>query len=1010
MELNNKIYTKILNLIDSAKKNKNYEFELRFWNKKMNIINEELYNKIFQKLTFSKDNNGLGYKYEMKNILDVILDKSSIQNNYESIRMSINGLDNVKKYWLNSTNLDELNPTFIEKEKIDKVDDENYNLRFSLNNELPQNNLLNKNKSLLTGNSFEKVYRLKNRYSIKTDDNLFVIDMSSIKMGVGNSFKESNTLKDNLKYEIEIELIDKDTKLDNETILKKMLQLCEIILKTMQSNQSLLTNSMIEKLKSSYNKLIKNEIPNNFIAASPVTIHRENLIKSTSIKNIQNQYAVTLKADGDRNLLFVIESENEEDNGKIFLFDNNFKFIDTGYKDVEWKNTLIEGERVNNEIYMYDILFSKGEDVRKRYLMDIRKDSKIIPRLDILDKFLKSTSRKNILEEEKCIKLKNKRYIQSIRADGTDIFQKTKELWESRKYNTFNVDGIIFVPKYEYYPLTGASWQLLFKWKPPELNTIDFLIRVMKDDNKGDIKYPFIEIINRPDGKEETILKQYKTVQLYVTGQKTIFTKNQKSNKKKIPILFNPYGMDNKNNEIFNLAKIFISDDEKMYAYNSITKERDEIYDDIIVEFSYDDTKEVGFKWQPHKFRKDKTNLYKNGEPQFGNSERTAIDIFKAINEPVTEDMVITGIIPIIDSGLNTIQNPYYVREVDNGKGRERFAYQNFHNHYIKYQLLYFSSPSYINEYTTGYHGKILDLCCGNGADFKKIKRAKYAEIVGMDYDYNNIKEAQERFKSSAIPPPKAYYIRGDSSKLIFPDTDSGFTEADKIYTKKYIPTKYLFDTVSLQFCFHYFFKDEISLRTLIQNINDNLKIGGFVVGTTFNGERINEKLKNTDSILGKTYSGETMWKIEKKYNSTKLGFTSSKPNYGKQIDVFIKTIGTIHPEYLVNFNYLDKIMSEYGFTKIFIKPFEDFYNELIEGKMLMDLNNAEIEKDIEVIKKMSEEEKRFSFLSDAFMYKKEKNSPDSLFKKLIEVTEKKEKLKKKDVYKVVQDQEDIII
>jgi hypothetical protein len=167
--------------------------------------------------------------------------------------------------------------------------------------------------------------------------------------------------------------------------------------------------------------------------------------------------------------------------------------------------------------------------------------------------------------------------------------------------------------------------------------------------------------------------------------------------------------------------------------------------------------------------------------------------------------------------------------------------------------------------------------------------------------------------------------------------------------------------------------------------------------------------LKNTDSIIGKTYSGETMWKIEKKYNSTKLGFTSSRPNFGKQIDVFIKTIGTVHPEYLVNFNYLDKIMSDYGFTKVFIKPFEDFYNEFIEGKILMDLNNSEIEKDIEVIKKMSEEEKRFSFLSDAFMYKKEKNSSDSLFKKLIEVTEKKEKLKKKDVYKVVQDQEDII-
>ena len=71
---------------------------------------------------------------------------------------------------------------------------------------------------------------------------------------------------------------------------------------------------------------------------------------------------------------------------------------------------------------------------------------------------------------------------------------------------------------------------------------------------------------------------------------------------------------------------------------------------------------------------------------------------------------------------------------------RERFPYQNFHNHYIKYQLLYFSSPSYINEYTSGVHGKILDLCCGNGKDIARMKQAKYAEIVGMDIDYKNIK------------------------------------------------------------------------------------------------------------------------------------------------------------------------------------------------------------------------------------------------------------------------------
>ena len=1013
MELNNEIYSKLVNLINHSKENKNYEFEARFWNKQKELINEDNFNKVFQKLIFSKENNGLGYKYEMKNILDVILEKSSINGNFESIRMTLSDVDEIKKYWLTS-NIEGLNPIFIEKERIDKVDDDNYYLRYSLNNELPQNNLLEKNKNLLMTNTYQKVFRYKNRYSIKTNDDLFQIDMSNIKMGIGNSFKDSNTLKEALKYEIEIEFIGKDTQLGNDIIIKSLLEHCELILKILQNSEILLSHNLINKIKKNYGELIKTVNYNDFIAASPVTIHRDNLLKSSIIKNIQNNYAVTLKADGERNFLIVISSNKEEENGKIFIFDNNFNFIDTGYKNILWTNTLIEGEYIQNngirELFMYDILFSKGIDVRKHHFIDYKKEAKNITRFELLDQFEKSDTLKTIFSLEKCIKLKNKKYIQSIRADGTDIFQKAKELWDSRKYNNFNVDGIIFVPKYQYYPLRGGSWEYLFKWKPPQLNTIDFLIRVMKNDNNEDIKNPFIEVINRPDGKQETILKQFKTLQLYVTGIKTIFGKNHTSNKKRIPILFNPFNMDNKNSEVYNLAKIILEDDGKMYAFNTITNEKVEIYDNIIVEFSYDNTKEIGFKWIPFKFRKDKTSLYRKGEPIFGNSERTANDIFKAIHNPVTEEMITTGNVPISENGITVENKPYYVRELsDNGK-RERFPYQNFHNHYIKYQLLYFASPSYINEYTSGFHGKILDLCCGNGVDYAKIKKAKYNEIIGMDYDYNNIKEAQERFKSFSIPPPKAYYVRGDSGKLIFPEQASGFTEADKIYTKKYIPSKYIFDTLSLQFCFHYFFENEITLRSIIQNINDNLKIGGFVVGTTFDGSKVYELLKEKDFIIGKTFSGETMWKIDKKFSKTKLLFNDKKPNFGKEIDVYIKTIGNVHKEYLVNFDYLDKIMMEYGFSKIFIKPFEDFYNELIEEKNLMNLTNEEMKINIESVKKMSEEEKKFSFLSSAFMYKKEKNSSDSLLKKLVELMEKKDKvITKKGVTKVSEDLEHII-
>jgi hypothetical protein len=993
MEININIFNKLVSLVDNSRKNKNYELEARFWNKDKMIINSENFNKVFQKLTFSKDNNGFGYsKYEMKNILDIILDKSSVNEGYESLRLSINGEDDIKKYWLNNL-IEGLNTTFIEKESLDKVDDTNYNLRFSLKNEIPQNNILKKNIDLILSNTVDKLFRFKNRYSIKTDDKLFQIDMSSIKSGIGKSFKESNTLKDKITYEIEIEYIGKDLNIDNEMVANKLFSHCYNILKILKNTDFIISNTLINEIKDNYKNLANLRYPDEFIAASPVTLHRENLFKSDEIKNIYEHYAVTLKADGERNFLIV-----NPDDGKLYIFNNNFNFMDTGYTDNDWKGTLIEAEYIEgtNELYMYDILFSKKNDVRRRHLIDFKKDPKFETRLQILDNFLKSSSRKvsEGFPEELNIKLHNKKYIQTVRGDGSDIFQKTKELWDNRKLNSFNVDGIIFTPKYEYYPNRKGSWYSLFKWKPPNLNSIDFLIRTKKDNNKNDIKSPYIQVIDRLDGKKETIIKQYKTIELFVSGEKKVVSdmnrSNQQNNRKiyskRIPILFNPFG--DENSLMYNNTNLFVEDDGKIYAYDPLSNEKVEIYDDIIVECGYDASLEEGFRWIPIRFRRDKTNLYKSGKDVFGNDERIANDIFRAINNPVTEEMILTGIIPITNNSGSSDVKIYYQRDESN----IRFPYQNFHNLYIKYELLYLSSPTFLYQTKEYTNGKILDMCCGRGTDINKIKRAKYAEIVGIDIDYKNIKDAQEFYKTIVpSPKPKAYYTRANSGKLIFPNQEAGITEFDKKNLKKFIPTKFIFDTVSLQFCFHYFFENEISLRTVIQNMNDNLKIGGYVIGTTFDGERVYDQLKNSDSISGKTFSGDIMWKIDKKYSSTKLDFTDKKANYGKTINVFVKTIGVPHEEYLVNFHFLDKIMEEYGFSKIFIKPFNQFYDELLEKKNTLNLSDKEIDRYIDNIQKMSEEEKRFSFLSSGFMYKKEKNSSDSLYKKLVDLIEKKE-------------------
>ena len=64
------------------------------------------------------------------------------------------------------------------------------------------------------------------------------------------------------------------------------------------------------------------------------------------------------------------------------------------------------------------------------------------------------------------------------------IFEQAKKLWDERKLQPYHIDGLIFTPLIEPYPTKNKSWKQLFKWKPPELNSIDTLIETFKGENK----------------------------------------------------------------------------------------------------------------------------------------------------------------------------------------------------------------------------------------------------------------------------------------------------------------------------------------------------------------------------------------------------------------------------------------------------------------------------------------------------------------------------------------------
>ena len=75
-----------------------------------------------------------------------------------------------------------------------------------------------------------------------------------------------------------------------------------------------------------------------------------------------------------------------------------------------------------------------------------------------------------------------------------------------------------------------------------------------------------------------------------------------------------------------------------------------------------------------------------------------------------------------------------------------------------------------------------------------------------------------------------------------------------------------------------------------------------------------------------------------------------------------------------------------------------------------MKLSDEELEKMKGFVNSMSDEEKRFSFLSSAFIFKKIENSSDKLYKKLIDLMEKKAKTIKDTIKSVTQEESNEII
>lgn len=968
------IFVKIKEYLQYSIDNDDYELETILTSK----INEDTFKRIFNFLVnefeqITENNN---------ETLDIRIVSAK---KYEKYRLTIDDKSNILRY-CKTNQVDKNQLKYGEKKRLAKyppIISDNYPFRMNLKVDTELNDSEKIEEIYKTLKNAKKYFRHKKRFSFLSKSKLFKVDITIVKSSSKNSknLVGSGLLKNVMDYEFEVEFLNKDLN-DNINLDKLINELFNIVgnmLLISENTNYLMTLPEKDDVKKSYiqlafdmdkkkaeNFVIKNP-KHHFIGPQPVTLELQNLlVPELSKDSILNNYSVTDKADGERNLLY-IHTDN-----RVYLINNRLRITYTGLKHSHAK-TIIDGElitkdRFGNKMNLYaafDIYYHKGTNVSNKPLISKGKD-----RLDILKDIIESKENKFVpvnKENKLTVKLKEFKY-------GNDkrILKHSKTIIDNHKNDNieYYVDGLIFTPinlnvgakrEGDNSTLTG-TWNKVFKWKPVEDNTIDFLINFISD----------IEL----EGEK------YKYCKLYVGY-------NQDLEIEPLKILKHEF-----EDNIY-AKKEF---GEVYLKYNSsrnlVTKDEDIINDNMIVEFAYDnDVNNEFLKWIPYRVRHDKTELYKMTNKISGtaNDFSTAQNVWNTIQYPVTYELI-TGA-GIVDE--NTLirnsddSDVYYAREVSRNESLLK-EMNSFHNYYVKNQYLY-----------NRFRGKksLFEIACGKAGDIHKWSKSNYKLCIGTDISKDNIYNVKDGAWKRYIQGVKKGSINTETQKMLFLTLDaskewnkqyvnsiddeksqrfakilfglinkSDFEKDETSLLKFYNKINKKFNLVSCQFAIHYMFENNNTLDNVVKNIDMLLKEDGYFFGTCLDGYLVNEKLKNTNMIKGEI-DGKLAWSIEKDYDNY-----SSKPleNIGKKIKVYIQTINQILDEYLVDYELLKYKLGQYNIRPVEDKDleqlklksssgsFEDIFNEVTSNKKnKVDMNDLQ---------------KEFSFLNRFFIFKKYNN------------------------------------
>jgi len=266
-----------------------------------------------------------------------------------------------------------------------------------------------------------------------------------------------------------------------------------------------------------------------------------------------------------------------------------------------------------------------------------------------------------------------------------------------------------------------------------------------------------------------------------------------------------------------------------------------------------------------------------------------------------------SGIGPVVANHYNQLEEKGVVERRDS-----RIIHMRNFNNWVKSMLL--------NEYlekikaSVGENDiKVMDLGCGKGGDLQKWQRGGVSYVTCVDIAETSIEQCEGRYREMRGRQRNAFNAE-------FHAVDCTKQRCRDFYRDKDIA----FDLVSCQFALHYSFESLPQAECMLRNAAENLKVGGYFVGTTPDSFDIMSRLRHS----GGDKFGNEIFSITFPEGSA----TETPPIFGARYDFHLEGVVDC-PEFLVHLPTLVKLAEKYGLMLIGKYRFANYFDRMKEHK-----------------------------------------------------------------------------